>query len=92
MKDNFYNTIKQTLNLVWFCERVNIPFEVYGFTNGYSNREDTMKNINIQKPKNNDVVINELRLLNIMSSRANKNDIIFNNLNSLITTSLFFGF
>ena len=35
MYDNFYNTIKQTLNLVWFCERVNIPFEVYGFTNGY---------------------------------------------------------
>ena len=74
MIDNFYNTIKQTLNLVWFCERVKIPFEVYGFTNGYSNREDTTKNINIQKPKNNDMIINELRLLNIMSSRANKND------------------
>ena len=74
MADNFYNTIKQTLNLVWFCERVNIPFEVYGFTNGYSLREDTNKNPNIQKRKLNDMVINELRLLNILSSRANKND------------------
>ena len=74
MADNFYNTIKQTLNLVWFCERVNIPFEVYGFTNGYSNREDTNKNPNIQKRKLNDMIINELRLLNILSSRANKND------------------
>ena len=74
MHENFYNTIKQTLNLVWFCERVNIPFEVYGFTNGYSNREDTNKNPNIQKRKLNDMVINELRLLNILSSRANKND------------------
>jgi len=73
MSDNFYNTIKQTLNLVWFCERVNIPFEVYGFTNGYSNREDTNKNPNIQKRKQNDIIINELRLLNIVSSRANKN-------------------
>ena len=74
MSDNFKNTIKQALNLVWFCERVNIPFEVYGFTNGYSNREDTNKNPNIQKRKLNDMVINELRLLNILSSRANKND------------------
>ena len=74
MVDNFYNTIKQTLNLVWFCERVNIPFEVYGFTNGYSKREDTNKNPNIQKRKQNDIVINELRLLNVLSSRANKND------------------
>ena len=74
MADNFYNTIKQTLNLVWFCERVNIPFEVYGFTNGYSDREDTNKNPNIQKRKLNDMIINELRLLNILSSRANKND------------------
>ena len=74
MQENFYNTIKQTLNLVWFCERVNIPFEVYGFTNGYSNRDDTMKNTKIQKPKQNDLIINELRLLNFLSSRSNKKD------------------
>ena len=74
MQENFYNTIKQTLNLVWFCERVNIPFEVYGFTNGYSNREDTNKNPKIQKRKQNDIIINELRLLNMLSSRANKDD------------------
>ena len=74
MAENFYNTIKQTLNLVWFCERVNIPFEVYGFTNGYSNREDTNKNPKIQKRKQNDMIINELRLLNMLSSRANKKD------------------
>jgi len=74
MHDNFYNTIKQTLNLVWFCERVNIPFEVYGFTNGYSNRDDTIKNTNIQKRKQNDIIINELRLLNMLSSRASKDE------------------
>ena len=74
MHDNFYNTIKQTLNLVWFCERVKIPFEVYGFTNGYSNRDDTIKNTKIQKRKQNDIIINELRLLNMLSSRANKHE------------------
>ena len=74
MIDNFYNTIKQTLNLVWFCERVKIPYEVYGFTNGYSNRDDTIKNTKIQKRKQNDIIINELRLLNMLSSRANKHE------------------
>ena len=37
------DTIKQTLNLVWFCQKVHIPFEVYGFSNCwhvYPNRED----------------------------------------------------
>ena len=28
-------TIKQTLNLVWFCQKVNIPFEVYAFSSCY---------------------------------------------------------
>ena len=75
MQENFYNTIKQTLNLVWFCERVNIPFEVYGFTNYYSyDRDDTTKNTKIQKRKQNDMIINELRLLNMLSSRASKKD------------------
>ena len=31
MKD----TIKQLYNLIWFCRKVQIPFEVYAFTNGY---------------------------------------------------------
>ena len=75
MFDNFYNTIKQTLNLVWFCERVNIPFEVYGFTNGYGrSREDSNKHIHAQKRKQDDMIINELTLLNLLSSRANKKD------------------
>jgi hypothetical protein len=29
------STIKQLLNLVWFCKKVQIPFRVYGFTNCY---------------------------------------------------------
>ena len=27
------DTIKQVLNLVWFCQKVHIPFEVYAFSN-----------------------------------------------------------
>jgi len=74
MVDNFHNTIKQTLNLVWFCERVNIPFEVYGFTNGYGRRDDTNKNIFMQERKHNDMIVNELTLLNLLSSKSNKKE------------------
>ena len=29
------DTMKQLFNLVWFCKKVGIPFEVYAFTNEY---------------------------------------------------------
>ena len=29
------DTLKQLYNLLWFCKKVNIPFEVYAFTNCY---------------------------------------------------------
>ena len=33
MNNILENTMKQLFNLVWFCKKVNIPFEVYAFTN-----------------------------------------------------------
>ena len=27
------DTIKQLYNLIWFCKKVSIPFDVYAFTN-----------------------------------------------------------
>lgn len=35
MCDVMLDTIKQMFNLVWFCKKVGIPFEVYAFTNDY---------------------------------------------------------
>jgi hypothetical protein len=32
MFDNLENTIKQLINLVMFCKKVNIPYDVYAFT------------------------------------------------------------
>ena len=34
------DTLKQTFILIWFCKKVNIPFRVYAFNNGWGNRED----------------------------------------------------
>jgi|TARA_B100000029_G_scaffold277203_1_gene271685 hypothetical protein len=30
------DTIKQLFNLIWFCKKVNIPFQVFAFTNEWS--------------------------------------------------------
>ena len=35
MGDVMLDTVKQMFNLVWFCKKVGIPFEVYAFTNDY---------------------------------------------------------
>ena len=35
MQDVLMDTIKQMFNLVWFCKKVGIPFDVYAFTNDY---------------------------------------------------------
>jgi len=48
MSYHLMDTLKQIMSLVWFCQKVNIPFEVYAFTNcyynfdleGYENAED----------------------------------------------------
>ena len=35
MVDVLLDTLKQLYNLMWFCKKVSIPFEVYAFTNDY---------------------------------------------------------
>ena len=56
-------TIKQMLNLVMFCRRVGMPFEVYGFSN-MDNRKGPAQNF-----KSGDFELGSLRLHNWMSGR-----------------------
>ena len=35
------DTMKQLFNLMWFCKKVNIPFDVYAFTNDYPWEDNT---------------------------------------------------
>ena len=37
MTGHLVPTIEQLLALVWFCKKVNVPFEVFAFTNSYQN-------------------------------------------------------
>jgi len=59
-----------------FCKRVNIPFEVYAFSDSYTRYDDSLENVDsnghfIGKggPGYNDVVISRFNLLNLFSSR-----------------------
>ena len=57
-------TVKQLLNLVWFCKKVNIPFRVYGFTNCYFTEEVTKyyrksEDSLIKEPKRNEILIDK---------------------------------
>jgi len=65
MKD----TIKQLYNLIWFCRKVQIPFDVYAFTNcfPYHNRNEAR-----YTAKNNIVCIEEsFSLMNLFTSKVN---------------------
>ena len=45
MCDTLKQTIDQLLNLVWFCDKINIPYEVYFFTSEYEdNSRDRYNN------------------------------------------------
>ena len=63
------NTMKQLFNLVMFCKKVNIPFEVYAFIQDTD--EDRMYN---PTPKEGDVIMDKFCLMNILSSRMSASD------------------
>ena len=44
MGGHIYDTIKQIMSLVWFCQKVNIPFEVYAFSSAYPSVWEQFRN------------------------------------------------
>ena len=75
MSDKMAATIHQLMNLTMFCKKVQIPFEVYAFSNNTSYRGDRggkdSKNFYPQPVyENNDISIDtHMILLNLVSSR-----------------------
>ena len=43
------DTLRQLYNLIWFCRKVQIPFEVYAFTNEWNERSDMSWNAEEQR-------------------------------------------
>ena len=75
------DTIKQLYNLVWFCKKVSIPFEVYAFTNEWKRPEFDFETGDVINPadltpcyekKENSLVIDDhFSLMNLLSSKTN---------------------
>ena len=79
MSDYLLDTVKQLFNLIWFCKKVQIPFEVYAFTYEFSDRilnselSDTPEKY---KRKHGMISIHKhFHLLNFFSSRSNSRDL-----------------
>ena len=72
------DTLKQLFQLVWFCRKVNIPFEVYAFTNDswalsseYNYDDNMHTELMVKEWKNNEITIDGcFRLVNILSSSS----------------------
>ena len=67
MRGVMHETIKQLINLVLFCKKVNIPHEVYAFSSGYDLPY-------VPTPVIGDLKVGEFRLLNLLSSKMSAAD------------------
>ena len=71
------DTIKQLYNILWFCQKVNIPFDVYAFTEEWHYRPKKNPNgvtkypqPHYEKVENVFSVGNSFSLLNMLSSEV----------------------
>jgi hypothetical protein len=62
MQDHLQNTLKQLINLVMFCKKVNIPYEVYAFTDEY-------EDFYTQPFQENNIALRKFKILNLISSK-----------------------
>jgi len=84
MNNILENTMKQLFNLVWFCKKVNIPFEVYAFTNDAWSLDPDMEGLRhydikpdrlVKEMKENAMHIEgAFRMVNILTSTAKTKD------------------
>ena len=68
------DTIKQLISIVMFCDKVNIPFDVYAFTNEW-NRDNANYYANSDTP-NELVVGDEFSMMNILTSTVNRKELL----------------
>jgi len=77
MADTLVDTIKQLYNLIWFCKKVNVPFDVYAFTNEWFRYSDYGEDVpQVVNQKENALYIdNQFRLMNLFTSKAKAKDL-----------------
>lgn len=73
MSNVLKDTVKQLMNLVWFCRKVGIPFEVYSFTESIHYGDSYLHSID--NLKTGDIFVTDsMHLTNWLSSRSSKTE------------------
>ena len=65
------DTIKQLYNLMWFCRKVQIPFEVYAFTQDWSREERGNLKSCYERQEGVFRIEDEFNLMNLFTSKVN---------------------
>lgn len=74
MANVMVDTLKQLYNIIWFCKKVSIPFEVYAFSEDFyhSHNGTATKLPQLYDKKEGVFCINQsFRLMNILTSKTN---------------------
>ncbi len=69
MSPYMLDTIKQLYNLIWFCNKIKIPFEVYAFTNCFP-RTLIARDVAADRKPNQAYIEESFSLMNILTSRV----------------------
>ena len=88
MKD----TVKQLYNLIWFCQKVQVPFEVYAFTNEWRRGDENWKYKKYYEQKEYTFQIDDdFSLMNIFTSKVTGKELDKQLKNIWRTISTFYG-
>ena len=83
MSREMLDTVKQLYNLIWFCKKVSIPFDVYAFTNEWKRREqdatgqwNAVNNELSYEPQEYNLQVEEdFSLMNLFTSNVRTNEL-----------------
>jgi hypothetical protein len=69
MADVLMSTLKQLYNLIWFCRKVGIPYDVYAFTSEWNYKSCRLSPIH--KKEDTIHVADDFSMLNLLTSKVN---------------------
>ena len=70
MQSVLMDTLKQLYNLLWFCKKVNIPFEVYAFTNEHPPVNTSFHTLSYEKRSGLALIEETFSLMNLFTSKV----------------------
>jgi len=77
MCDTIQQTTEQLMNLVWFCQKVNIPFEVYAFSSEYKTEDRIGRKSGAKtfQYKSGNGIMADVRLICLANNRCKKKEL-----------------